>query len=149
MTDVGDPDLTALDATALQAFMDNDVDRFIDDIVQMRKAGQTPPALYDLQASPHPVQLGQMSGDDNTGGASVVANAKAAAKAIDQVLNHHHEAFTDLRRELGNVITTMLKTQGESLSGIDGQKFLTAIKDYDFEMNGGSGTGSGPASAKV
>jgi hypothetical protein len=139
-------DLTKLDSKALQDFIDNDVEHFIDDIVSLRKAGQNPPALYDLSSSPTPVKLGQMSGDDHTGGAAVVKNAQAAAKAIDQVLNHHHEAFTDLKRELTNVITTMLKTQGESLSSVDGQKFLTAIKDYDFDMNSGSGSGSGSGS---
>ncbi|MYS21404.1 hypothetical protein GA0115240_13002 [Streptomyces sp. DvalAA-14] len=134
-------DLTKLDSQALQAFIDNDVTTFINDIVALRAAGQNPPALYDVSASPHPVLMGQMGGDDSTGGKTVIANAQAAAKAIDQVLNKHNTAMNDLKRELETVITTMLKTQGDSLADIDGQKFLTAIKDYDSTLSGGSQQG--------
>lgn len=139
-------DLTKLDSQALQAFIDNDVTAFINDIVALRAAGQTPPALFDLSSSPHPVLMGQMGGDDNTGGKSVITNAQSAAKAIDQVLKTHKESFDDLKTELQDVITTMLKTQGESLASIDGQKFLTAIKNYDFDMSGGSSTTQQPPS---
>ncbi|WP_329133373.1 type VII secretion system-associated protein [Streptomyces sp. NBC_01476] len=134
-------DLTKLDADALHAFINNDVTTFINDLVAIRKAGQTPPALYDYSTSPHPVVMGQMGGDDATGGKAVIANAQAAAKAIDQVFNKHKSAMDDLKRELENVITTMLKTQGDSLATVDGQKFLTAIKDYDFDLSGSSQQG--------
>jgi hypothetical protein len=147
-------DLTKLDAKALQDFIDDDVTAFINDIVSLRKAGQTPPALFDLGNSPTPVAMGQMGGDDATGGKSVISNAQNAAQAIDKVLRTHKESFEELKKELQNVITTMLKTQGDTLVTIDGQKFVDALADYDFDMNGGdssqqspgSGSGSGSGS---
>jgi hypothetical protein len=70
------------------------------------------------------------------------------------VLRTHKESFEELKKELQNVITTMLKTQGDTLATIDGQKFVDALADYDFDMNGGdssqqspgSGSGSGSGS---
>jgi hypothetical protein len=139
-------DLTKLDSKALQAFIDNDVTNFIADIAAMRAAGQSPPALYDYGANPGPLLLmGQMGADDATGGKAVLANAQSAAKAVDQVFNKHKTAFTDLKRELETVITTMLKTQGDSLATVDGQKFLTAIGNYDFDLSGSTaGAGQKP-----
>jgi hypothetical protein len=134
-------DLTKLDAAALTAFINNDVTGFINDIVAIRAAGQNPPSLYDFSSSPHPILMGQMGADEATGGKAIIANAQSAAKAIDQVFNKHKSAFDDLKRELHTVITTMHKTQGDSLATVDGQKFLTAIGDYDYDLSGTAGGG--------
>ncbi|MFD8810917.1 type VII secretion system-associated protein [Streptomyces sp. NPDC059627] len=131
-------DLTKLDAQALQAFIDNDVTTFYNDIVALRRAGQTPPALFDVANEPKPLLLGQMNTDGDTGGDNVLKNAIAAATAIDKVLNSHQSGFQDLRTELENVITTMLKTQGDNLADVDAQKFLSAIDGYVSDMGGGS-----------
>ncbi|MGW5352700.1 type VII secretion system-associated protein [Streptomyces sp. NPDC004031] len=138
-------DLTKLDAKALQDFIDDDVSAFITDIANLRKAGQKPPALFDLGSSPTPVTMGQMGGDDTTGGKNVVSNAQNAAQAIDKVLRTHKESFEELKKELQKVITTMLKTQGDTLATLDGQKFVDALSGYDFDMNGGDSTGQPPS----
>jgi hypothetical protein len=133
-------DLTKLDAAGLQAFIDGDLTTFYQDILALRSAGQNPPSLYDTAASPAPLTLGQMNGDTDTGGKGVVANAQTAAGAIDAVLNKHQTAFADLKIELNDVITTMLQTQDDSLTSIDGQKFLSAIDGYDGDIGGGGTT---------
>ncbi|MER7183287.1 type VII secretion system-associated protein [Streptomyces hyaluromycini] len=131
-------DLTKLDAQGLQAFIDKDVTGFYNDIVALRRPGQTPPALFDVGNEPKPLLLGQMNSDGDTGGDTVLKNARTAATAIDKVLNNHQSGFQDLRTELENVITTMLKTQGDNLADVDAQKFLSAIDGYVSDMGGGS-----------
>ncbi|MER5699808.1 type VII secretion system-associated protein [Streptomyces mirabilis] len=133
-------DLTKLDAPALRAFIDGDLTQFLDDIVAMRQPGQTPAAMYDLAAQPHPLSIGQLDADGDTGGKNVTANLIKAAGAIDTVLNKHETAFQDIKSELDNVITTMLKTRGDNLAKVDSQKFLTAISGYDSDIGGSGGT---------
>ncbi|MGW3290753.1 type VII secretion system-associated protein [Streptomyces sp. NPDC001002] len=130
-------DLTKLDAHALQAFIDGDVTPFYNDIVALRAPGQTPPALFDIGTQPKPLLLGQMNGDNDTSGATVLKNLVTTANAIDKVLNNHQSAFDDLRTELENVIKTMLKTQSDNLGNVDGEKFLTAIGGYVSDIGGG------------
>lgn len=142
-------DLTTLNSAKLQAFIDHDVQTFQDNLRDMRAPGSTPMALFDLANAAQPLAIGQMSGDGDTSGKDVATNMAKAASAIDGVLGRHVVAFADLHRNLGEVITTMLKTQGDNLSTVDSQKFLTAISSYDRDMSGtttppGGGAGPGP-----
>lgn len=130
-------DLTKLDAPALRAFIDEDVHKFKTDIVTLRTTDGERKSLYDLATTTLPLVIGPMSEDGDSGGKNVVTNIVTAAKAIDGVLNRHSTAIDDLERNLRNVITTMLKTQGDNLAAVDGQKFLTAIADYSGDMGGG------------
>ncbi|MET8829519.1 type VII secretion system-associated protein [Streptomyces sp. NPDC004610] len=134
-------DLTKLDSTNLQQFIDGELKPFLDRIIEERRKGKTPPSLFDVSTMPRPLALGQMTGDSETGGETVLSNTVTAAGAIDKVLLKHESAIRDLQFELENVIKTMLKTQGDSLASIDGQKFLSAINDYTSEMDGGTGGG--------
>ncbi|MFJ5266790.1 type VII secretion system-associated protein [Streptomyces sp. NPDC088387] len=136
------PNLTKLDAAGLQAFIDGDLVPFLNRLKELRAPGQTPPSLFDVSTMPRPLLLGNMNSDSDTGGDNVVKNAKTAATAIDTVLNKHVSAFQDLELELRNVITTMLNTQNTSLTDIDGQKFLSAIDDYMFDLDGSGGGGN-------
>jgi hypothetical protein len=138
------PDLTALDAPALTAFINNEVAPFQLQIVDLRTTHGEVLSLYDLAAAPEPLLIGQMATDGDTSGKDVVSHLVSAAKAIDGVLNKHQTAFADLKLELENVITTMLKTQGDNLTKVDGQKFLTAIAGYNGDISGGSSSTTTP-----
>ncbi|HEY5834687.1 type VII secretion system-associated protein [Streptomyces sp.] len=138
------PDLTALDAPALTAFINNEVAPFQLQIVDLRTSHGEILSLYDLAGTPQPLLIGQMATDGDTSGKDVVAHLVAAAKAIDTVLNKHQTAFSDLKRELEEVIRTMLKTQGDSLAEVEGQKFLTAIGDYNTDIGGSSSSTTRP-----
>lgn len=140
-------DLTKLNAPVLQSFIDNDVAQFRNDIVALRTSNDSRRSLYDTANASDVFALGNLAGDSDTAGKNVVSNTVAAAKAIDAVLNRHSTAFVDLDRNLRDVITTMLKTQGKSLQDVDGQKFLTAIKDYDGDMYGSGASGAGASSS--
>ncbi|MEV5493482.1 type VII secretion system-associated protein [Streptomyces bobili] len=131
-------DLTKLDAQALQSFIDNDVHQFKTDIVTLRTSQPALKSLYDIANSTAPLAIGALAGDTDTGGKNVTGNTATAARAIDTVLNRHAVALDDLERNLRNVITTMLKTQGSNLEQVDGEKFLTAIGPYDTDMSGGT-----------
>ncbi|MEU3521807.1 type VII secretion system-associated protein [Streptomyces sp. NPDC006654] len=140
-------DLTKLNAPALQAFIDHDVAQFARDISDLRTSNDSRRSLYDTANASDVFVLGNLAGDSDTAAKNVVTNTVAAAKAIDGVLNRHSTAFADLDRNLRSVITTMLKTQGKSLQDVDGQKFLTAIKDYDGDMYGSGGGAAGASSS--
>lgn len=135
--------LTKLDAPALQAFIDEDVHQFKTDITTLRTSHGDRKSLYDISNSTQPLALGPMAGDGDSGGQNVIKNLVTASGAIDAVLNKHSTAIDDLERNLQDVIVTMLKTQGDNLVDIDGQKFLTAIGDYSGDM-GGSDSGKIP-----
>ncbi|MEU3186702.1 type VII secretion system-associated protein [Streptomyces sp. NPDC006923] len=140
-------DLTKLDAPALRAFIDEDVHKFKTDIVTLRTTSEDRKSLYDLATTTLPLVIGPMSEDGDSGGKNVVTNIVTAAKAIDGVLNRHSTAIDDLERNLRNVVTTMLKTQGDNLAAVDGQKFLTAIADYNGDMGGGKSNTIPPPTA--
>ncbi|WP_318219074.1 type VII secretion system-associated protein [Streptomyces sp. SCL15-6] len=135
-------DLTKLDAQALQSFIDNDVHQFKTDIVTLRTSQPALKSLYDIANSTAPLAIGALAGDTDTGGKNVTGNTTTAARAIDTVLNRHAVALDDLERNLRNVITTMLKTQGSNLEQVDGEKFLTAIGPYDTDMSGDTSGGA-------
>ncbi|GGS69715.1 type VII secretion system-associated protein [Streptomyces griseoviridis] len=136
-------DLTKLDAPALRSFIDEEVQPFKDDIVRLR--GSSPEqgqSLYDMSnASAGPFAIGPMGSDSDTAGKNLVAHTTQAASAIDTVLNRHSTAFDQLKGNLLEVIDSMLKTQGETLQQVEGQKFLTAIREYDGAMTGEQSTG--------
>lgn len=134
--------LTKLDGPALQNFIDHDLADFVARIKELRAPGGTPLAMYDIaSASGRPLILGNMEGDDNTGGKSVVSNTKTAAGAIDDVLGKHEAAFTQLGSELHGIITKTLNAKGENLTAIESQKFLSSISGYETNMGD---TGAGP-----
>ncbi|MFE8950247.1 type VII secretion system-associated protein [Streptomyces sp. NPDC007856] len=141
---MADASLTKLDATALQAFIDTDLSHFLTDIEHLRAPGQTPLALYDV-GNGHPLVLGNLEGDDNTGGKNLVTNTKTAATAIDAVLNKHKTAFTNLKSELHTIITTMLKTKDQNLQSIEAQKFLKGISGYEKSVDDGGTSGNLPS----
>ncbi|MFF8593836.1 type VII secretion system-associated protein [Streptomyces sp. NPDC015220] len=133
------PDLTKLDASRLRTFAETDVREAGDEIARLRTSDQEGQSLYDISNAPSgPFVLGAMASDSDTAGKTLVSHTVQSAKAIDGVLNHHLTAFRDLRRELDDVVDTMLKTQGETLEQVEGEKFLSAIKGYDADMSGGS-----------
>ncbi|GAA2339922.1 type VII secretion system-associated protein [Streptomyces kunmingensis] len=140
-------DLTKLDPATLRAFIDNDVNGFHGDLVTVRTTTPDVQSLYDLGGSPTPLLIGQMGGDGDSGGKSVIGNLSNAAKAVDAVLNKHVTAFDDLERNLNEVLSSMKKAQEENLAAVDGQKFLTAIGDYTGDMGGTGGVGGASGGA--
>ncbi|WP_331728264.1 type VII secretion system-associated protein [Streptomyces sp. NBC_01176] len=142
------PDLTKLDAPSLRTFAETDVREAGDEIARLRTSDQEGQSLYDISNAPNgPFFIGPMAGDSDTAGKSLVSHTIQSAKAIDSVLNRHLTAFRDLRRQLDDVVDTMLKTQGETLQQVDGQKFLSAIRGYDADMSGGTYSSSSSTSS--
>ncbi|MET8566296.1 type VII secretion system-associated protein [Streptomyces flaveolus] len=136
-------DLTKLDAPALRAFVDEEVQPFKDDILRMRASSPDAQSLYDIaHTSPGPFAIGAMSGDGDTAGKDLVTHTTQAASAIDEVLNRHSNAFDDLKANLLETISSLLSTQKQTLEMVEGQKFLTALRDYDGAMTGQQGAGS-------
>lgn len=135
--------LDQLDYPALRDFIDTDISTFIEKLDAIRSKDAVPPSLYDVQSRSQVLAIGPMANDDETGGKSICDNAKKAATAIDEVFNHHKAAFTKLKDELLNVITTMKDAQEKNLTQIKSAKFMDAIGDYQTALGGGTGNGTG------
>ncbi|SFY43052.1 type VII secretion system-associated protein (plasmid) [Streptomyces atratus] len=132
-------DLTKLDAKGLQTFVDNDVADFMKDLEDIRKDAPGIPALKSLargDSDPdhlmeNPVfSIGPMGLDDSlVPGKKLIAQAGAGAGAIDKVLAEQRLLFRNMDRNLRETIRTLLKSQGDSLESIGGQKLLDIFSD--------------------
>jgi hypothetical protein len=147
--------LTHLDSQALKNFNDNDVTDFSSDLDKIRQtdpsgvkslndivSGMTTPDA--LQENPV-LAIGNMAGDDNLGGQSLISKVKDGAKAIDDIMIAQKTLLGDIHNNLGTTIDTLLKNQGDNLTSIDSEKMLDAFSDVDSDMGGGGtgNTGSG------
>lgn len=143
-------DLTHLDSTGLQTFVDNDVDSFLKELDAIRKddpAGVLAlqsillgrPTAATLQENPI-LAIGLMGGDDTVSGASLIARVKDSAQSVDDIFSAQKTLFKDIDTDLRETIKTLLETQGSSLTSIDGQSLLDVFSDVDGELGGGGTT---------
>ncbi|MFF7361761.1 type VII secretion system-associated protein [Streptomyces sp. NPDC008125] len=140
-------DLTHLDSAGLQRFKDNDIADFIADLKAIGKDEAGVRALHSIvkgittpeHIDENPVlAIGLMAGDETVSGSSLVTVVKTAAEAIDEIFDAQSTLFGDIDRDLGETIRTLLKTQGASLTSIDGEKLLDIFSDVDTDLGGGS-----------
>lgn len=144
-------DLTHLDSTALKNFRNNDVADFIAALLDIRKDKAGVRSLKNLVAETGAdsasggakiLRIGLMGGgdaEDPTGGATLVEALRTQATSLDSIFVSQKTLFDDIDDALEETITTLLKTQGESLASIDGEKLMDIFDTVDDEM---SGTGS-------
>jgi hypothetical protein len=143
-------DLTHLDATGLQSFLDGDVAEFIKDLKNIRlddnNQVQALKSILDgrntadtLQENPV-LAIGLMTGDDTVHGKTLVDKVKTAAQSIDDVFVAQGTLFKDVDRDLQETITSLLKTQGSSLASIDGEKILDIFSDVNSDLSDTGGT---------
>ncbi|NED14436.1 type VII secretion system-associated protein [Streptomyces sp. SID9124] len=144
-------DLTHLDSTALKNFKNNDVGDFITDLLNIRKDNAGVRSLKNLVAetgtgsaagNAKMLRIGLMSGGDTadpTGGSALIDALKTQGGALDGIFKSQKVLFDDIESALEETITTLLKTQGDSLTSIDGEKLMDIFDTVDDDM---SGTGS-------
>ncbi|MGP2438313.1 type VII secretion system-associated protein [Streptomyces sp. JW3] len=144
-------DLTHLDSEALKNFRNNDVADFIDALLEIRKDKAGVRSLKNLVAETGTgsasgaakiLRIGLMGGgdtEDPTGGGALVTALKTQATSLDDIFTSQKTLFDDIDDALGETITTLLKTQGDSLTSIDGEKLMDIFDTVDDDM---SGTGS-------
>ncbi|MEU9246435.1 type VII secretion system-associated protein [Streptomyces sp. NPDC048385] len=147
-------DLTHLDSTALKNFKNNDVADFISDLLAIRKDNAGVRSLKNLVAETGEgsaaglakiLRIGLMNGGDSkdpVGGSTLVEALKTQAGALDKILTGQKTLFDDIDDALEETITTLLKTQGDSLESIDGEKLLDIFDTVDGDMSGTDSKGS-------
>ncbi|MFG2372890.1 type VII secretion system-associated protein [Streptomyces sp. NPDC048504] len=145
-------DLTHLDSTALKNFKNTDVADFITDLVNIRKDNAGVRSLKNLiaetgagsaQGLAKILRIGLMNGGDSSdpvGGSTLVEALKTQATALDKILTGQKTLFDDIDDALDETITTLLKTQGDSLTSIDGEKLLDIFDTVDGDMSGSDST---------
>ncbi|MBK3571722.1 MULTISPECIES: type VII secretion system-associated protein [unclassified Streptomyces] len=141
-------DLTHLDSTALKNFKNTDVADFINDLLAIRKDNAGVRSLKNLiaetgagsaQGLAKILRIGLMNGGDSSdpvGGGTLVEALKTQATALDKILTDHKTLFDDIDDALDETITKLLKTQGDSLDSIDGEKLLDIFDTVDGDMSG-------------
>lgn len=139
-------DLTRLDATSLGTFRTNDLAEFITDLKAIMKddpngvrslhsvvKGLTPAEYFGQNGV---LGIGLMSADDTTYGKTLLASVLSSATSIDTILESQGDLFEDIDDNLETTITTLLKTQGTTLEGINGEKLLDIWSDIDSDLAG-------------
>lgn len=141
-------DLTHLDSTALKNFKKNDVADFISDLLEIRKDKSGVRSLKNLiaetgagsaQGLAKILRIGLMNGGDSSdpvGGSTLVEALKTQATGLDKILTGQKTLFDDIDDALDETITTLLKTQGDNLDSIDGEKLLDIFDTVDGDMSG-------------
>lgn len=141
-------DLTQLDSAGLKAFNDSDVNGFISDLDAIRK--DSPAGVKSLASliegkedksntvANSFLTIGMMATDDTMDGQSLTGALKTGAQSLDDVFTSHKTLFSDMHDDLNTVISTLLNTQGSSLTSIDGQKLLDPFSNIDSDMSSGS-----------
>jgi hypothetical protein len=141
-------DLTHLDSTALKNFKNTDVADFINDLLAIRKDNAGVRSLKNLiaetgagsaQGLAKILRIGLMNGGDSSdpvGGSTLVEALKTQATGLDKILTGQKTLFDDIDDALDETITTLLKTQGDSLDSIDGEKLLDIFDTVDGDMSG-------------
>ncbi|MGW0832707.1 type VII secretion system-associated protein [Streptomyces prunicolor] len=141
-------DLTHLDSTALKNFKDHDVADFISNLLEIRQDKAGVRSLKNLiaetgagsaQGLAKILRIGLMNGGDSSdpvGGGTLVEALKTQATALDKILTGQKTLFDDIDDALEETITTLLKTQGDSLDKIDGEKLLDIFDTVDGDMSG-------------
>ncbi|MFF7645137.1 type VII secretion system-associated protein [Streptomyces canus] len=141
-------DLTRLDSTALKNFRNNDISDFITDLLNIRKDNAGVRSLKNLVAETGEgsasgaakiLRIGLMGGgdaEDPTGGGALVEALKTQATGLDSIFTSQKVLFDDIDDALEETITTLLKTQGDSLTSIDGEKLMDIFDTVDDDMSG-------------
>ncbi|MGW1269610.1 type VII secretion system-associated protein [Streptomyces sp. NPDC002491] len=150
-------DLTHLNAQQLRAFLTHDVAAFLKALADIQAdTDATPPvrALNSLLTKTTAETLKQnqvlaigLLGDDPlvANGKGLVAGLTGAAQAIDKIFLAQQTLFRDIENNLGTTIDKLLANQNDSLTAIDGERFLEEFADVDSDLESQSGSNSSPS----
>ncbi|MFH8224698.1 type VII secretion system-associated protein [Streptomyces sp. NPDC018057] len=133
-----------LDFPALQAFIDGGVAKFEENLKDIRSSNLQDPSLFEISSRTPAMRLGFLEADESTGMQGLSGRTKAAASAVDKVLNKHVTAFSELHRKLETVIESMKKAQQHNLAEVDAQKFVSALGGYEAALGGGNSNANVP-----
>lgn len=145
-----------MDKAGLQAFLDNRVEPFAD---ELRKITLDDPTLgpamgtligdadidstqeFDSYAAQKPLAIGLMTNKDNLHSKGAALNEAIAktAKELTVTFEEQTALFKDIVDNLEASLETLFTTQGNSLTEIDGQEFLDVFEDVEADMSGGQG----------
>ncbi|MET8783647.1 type VII secretion system-associated protein [Streptomyces sp. NPDC004589] len=94
-----------------------------------------------LQENPF-LAIGLMAGTDDVHGASLISKVKDEAQSVDDIFAAQRTLFKDIDSDVRETIRTLLKTQGSSLTSIDGEKLLDIFSDVDSDLSDTGGSQS-------
>jgi hypothetical protein len=140
-------DLTHLDSNALKTFKNQDVAAFKKDLKDVREDSAGVKSLKNLitnngdDSIKHKsiLRIGIMGGGDSSdpiGGGALLSALGKKATTLDDLFVSQGTLFDDIDEALETTLTTLLKTQGDSLTSIDGEKLLDIFGSVEDDMSG-------------
>ncbi|MFH9044909.1 type VII secretion system-associated protein [Streptomyces sp. NPDC017966] len=142
-------DLTQLDASHLQTFVDTEVADFNKDLVDIGKdvpegtralkslvEGYHTPEGNHLQENPY-LTIGLMAAEGGlVKGNTLVSRIADVSKGIVDVLAAEQNLFKHIARNLEETIKVLQKNQDQSLTAISAEKMLDLFSDVDSDLSG-------------
>ncbi|MFI5569723.1 type VII secretion system-associated protein [Streptomyces sp. NPDC051740] len=142
-------DLTQLDASHLQTFVDTEVADFNKDLVDIGKdvpegtralkslvEGYHTPEGKHLQENPY-LTIGLMAAEGGlVKGNTLVSRIADVSKGIVDVLAAEQNLFKHIARNLEETIKVLQKNQDQSLTAISAEKMLDLFSDVDSDLSG-------------
>ncbi|OON81113.1 type VII secretion system-associated protein [Streptomyces tsukubensis] len=114
------------------------------DVVSITKLQDAPDNIHSNNQ--HPLAIGALAGKDGLG-ADLVKSILDAAGKLGDFIEDQKKLFDDIESNLRDTMETFLKTEGDSMDKIDGEKFLDVFEDVEEDiadsLSGGGGGGGG------
>ncbi|MFI1330682.1 type VII secretion system-associated protein [Streptomyces sp. NPDC020845] len=148
-----------LDKAWMEHFINVDVHDFQAELKKILKDKGDIPALGSLKSeNPHdwkgadipsgtklPLTIGAMTEEEElTNGSHIHKTLKQLIDQILGMIEDQQKLFDDIEDNLRETVNTLLKTQGDNLGKIDGEKILDPLEDVDDDLaSEGSGSGGG------
>ncbi|UNS99671.1 type VII secretion system-associated protein [Streptomyces tubbatahanensis] len=140
---------TQLNKEWLQNFKDHDIAAFRDALKAVSGDSTGDPVIPGMLSlkgdngaidglpygTPVPLAIGNLAQDQDSNGDRVNSAVVEMVNALEGILTSHKELFKDIDSALEETIETLLKTQGESLDSIEGQKLFDIFEDEDVETD--------------
>lgn len=141
-------DLSHLDKTSIQSFIDGDLATFIGDLKQILEGD---PSMRDLAdgvttkdtvggvSAGKPIMMGTIDADDLTSGAGFVDALATNIDTVVTVLLGQQDTFDEIDEALRTTVDKLFKAQGDNLGDIEADKFSEVLYDSGFSGESGSG----------
>ncbi|MFF0220949.1 type VII secretion system-associated protein [Streptomyces sp. NPDC004629] len=141
-------DLSHLDKTSLQSFIDGDLATFIGDLKQILEGD---PSMRDMAdgitteetvgaiSAGKPIMMGLIDADDLTSGSSFADALATNIETVVNVLLGQQDTFDEIDDALRTTVKELFKAQGDNLGKIGADKFSEILSETGFSGESGSG----------
>ncbi|MEV1046869.1 type VII secretion system-associated protein [Streptomyces sp. NPDC049916] len=134
-------DFSQLDKASIQAFIDQDLSAFIDDIKSVltdepsmldMSSGVTTPENFGEVSAGMPISMGKIADDDYVSGESFASALATNIETVVSTLEGQQKTFEEIEEGLQQTIEELFKAQGDNLTSIEADDFTEVLSDSGF-----------------